>query len=185
MDCSTQCLAERWAGPVTVEQVMSDPEMAYMSPETLEGWRESKQNMISNEQYDAEKTQRWIDLRRRIIKQMFDSKVGILLGSDAPQVFNVPGFAIQHEIEMYVAAGLTPHEALVTGTVNPARYFQLEHTRGMIKEGYQADLILVEGNPLENISNLEKRTGVMIRGKWLSREELDQKLAAIAEKYAG
>jgi imidazolonepropionase-like amidohydrolase len=180
----TQCLAERWAGPMAVEQVMSDPEMAYMSPETLEGWRESKQNMMSNDQYDAEKTQRWIDLRRRMIKEMFDSNAGVLLGSDAPQVFNVPGFAIQHEIEMYVAAGLTPYEALVTGTVNPARYFQLEHTRGKIKEGYQADLILVEGNPLENISNLEKRTGVMIRGKWLSREELDQKLAAIAEKYA-
>jgi len=179
----TQCLAERWASPVPVEEIMSDPEMAYMSPETLENWQQSKTNMLSNENYDAEKAQRWIDLRRRIIKQMYDSGVGVLLGSDAPQVFNVPGFAIQHEIEMYVAAGLTPYEALITGTVNPARYFGLENEQGMIKEGYRADLVLVEGNPLENISNLGKRAGVMIRGMWLPREELDEKLGTIAEQY--
>jgi imidazolonepropionase-like amidohydrolase len=180
----TQCLAERWASPVPVEDLMSDPEMAYMSPETLENWQQSKTNMLGNENYDAEKAQRWIDLRRRIIKQMYDSGVGILLGSDAPQVFNVPGFALQHEIEMYVSAGLTPYEALITGTVNPARYFGLENQQGMIKEGYRADLLLVEGNPLEDIANLGNRAGVMIRGEWLSREELDEGLGAIAEGYA-
>lgn len=179
----TQCLAERWASAVPVEEIMSDPEMAYMSPETLENWQQSKTNMLGSENYDAEKAQRWIDLRRRIIKQMYDSGVGVLLGSDAPQVFNVPGFAIQHEIEMYVAAGLTPYEALITGTVNPARYFGLESDRGMIREGYQADLVLVEGNPLQDISNLGKRAGVMIRGEWLSREKLDERLGAIAEQY--
>ena len=179
----TQCLAERWAGPVPVEEVMSDPEMAYMSPETLGRWQESKQNMMANEQYDADKAQRWIDLRRRIIKQMYDNEVGVLLGSDAPQVFNVPGFAIQHEIEMYVAAGLTPYQALVTGTVNPARYFESVSDQGKIKEGYHADLVLVDGNPLEDIENLGRRSGVMIRGQWLSREVLDEKLSAIADKY--
>jgi imidazolonepropionase-like amidohydrolase len=158
--------------------------MAYMSPATLSNWQESKTNMMSNSSYDPEKTQRWIDLRRRIIKNMYDKGVGVLLGSDAPQVFNVPGFALQHEIEMYVAAGLTPYQALTTGTVNPARYFDQEHQSGFIKEGYQADLILVDGNPLEDISNLNKRAGVMIRGQWLSRELLDQRLAEIAENYA-
>jgi hypothetical protein len=180
----TQCLAERWAGPVKVDQMMSDPEMIYMSPATLERWAQSKHDMMSNEQYDPEKVQDWIDLRRRMIKKMFDSKVGMLLGSDAPQVFNVPGFAILHEIEMYVAAGLTPCQALITGTVNPARYLQLEDNSGMVKEGYQADLILVDGNPLENIQNLKRPSGVLIRGKWMPREELDQKLALIASKYA-
>jgi imidazolonepropionase-like amidohydrolase len=115
---------------------------------------------------------------------MYDSGVGILLGSDAPQVFKVPGFALQHEIQMYVSAGLTPYEALITGTVNPARYVGLENQQGMIKEGYRADLLLVEGNPLEDISYLANRAGVMIRGEWLSREELDEGFEAIAEGYA-
>ncbi len=180
----TQCLAERWAGPVSVDGLMTDPEMAYMSGETREQWKQSKQNMMSSENYDPEKAQRWIDLRRKIINQMYQDGVGILLGSDAPQVFNVPGFALQHEIEMYVAAGLTPYQALITGTVNPAIYFKREHNTGMIKEGYQADMILVAGNPLESISNLRNRAGVMIRGKWLPKDRIDQELAVIADNYA-
>ncbi|GJM28317.1 MAG: amidohydrolase [Cyclobacteriaceae bacterium] len=180
----TQCLAERWAGPVPTEELMADPEMSYMSQSTLDNWSQSKTNMMSNSAYDPEKAQRWIDLRRRIIKEMYHNGVGVLLGSDAPQVFNVPGFALQHEIEMYVGAGLTPYQALETGTVNPAIYFDQQHRTGMIKEGYQADLIMVDGNPLDDISNLDRREGVMIRGKWLSREYLDQRLAEIAGNHA-
>ena len=180
----TQCLAERWAGPNPVEDMLADHEMAYMSPETIERWAESKRNMLGNPAYDAEKAQRWIDLRRRIIKAMYDQGVGVLLGSDAPQVFNVPGFAIQHEIEMYVATGLTPYQAMVTGTVNPAIYLNRDHDLGMVKPGFLANLLLLEGNPLEDISNLSKRSGVMIRGKWLSKQSIDEKLTEIASNYS-
>ena len=179
----TQCLAERWAGPVAADELLSDPEMSFMSPETLQQWADSKNNMMSNQSYDPEKAQRWIDLRKKIIKALYDAGAGVLLGSDAPQVFNVPGFALQHEIEMYVAAGLTPYQALITGTVNPAKYFKLESDRGMVKEGFQADLVLVQGNPLEDISKLRNREGVMIRGQWLSKEILDQRLSEIAANY--
>ncbi len=180
----TQCLAERWSGPSTAADLLADPEMTYMSGETLGRWEESKDQMQANAAYDPGRAQRFIDLRRRIIKAMYDSGVGILLGSDAPQVFNVPGFSIYHEIEMYVAAGLTPYEALVTGTVNPARYFGHENDRGLIKKGYQADMVLIDGNPFTDISNLGKRSGVMIRGKWLSQDYIEEKLARIAENYA-
>ncbi len=179
----TQCLAERWAGPLVAADMLADPEMAYMSGETLGRWEESKNKMQANATYDPDRAQRFIDLRRRIIKAMHKSGVGLLLGSDAPQVFNVPGFSIQHEIEMYVAAGLTPFEALVTGTVNPAKYFGYDNERGLIKEGYQADMVLVDGNPLTDISNLGKRSGVMIRGKWLSQDHIEERLATIAENY--
>jgi len=179
----TQCLAERWAGPSAAADMLSDSEMAYMSGEILGRWEESKNQMQADDAYDSDRAQRFIDLRRRIIKAMYDGGVGILLGSDAPQVFNVPGFAILHEIEMYVAAGLTPYEALVTGTINPAKYFGHENDRGLIKKGYQADLMLVDGNPLAEISNLRNNSGVMIRGKWLSQEYIEEKLARIAENY--
>ncbi len=179
----TQCLAERWAGPLSAADLLVDPEMAYMSEKTLGEWEERKNQMQADASYDFGRARRFIELRRRIIKAMYDSGVGILLGSDAPQVFNVPGFSIQHEIEMYVAAGLTPYEALVTGTVNPARYFGHENDRGLIKKGYQADMVLVDGNPFTDISNLGKRSGVMIRGKWLSQDYIEEKLARIAENY--
>ncbi|MDH3710111.1 MAG: amidohydrolase family protein [Cyclobacteriaceae bacterium] len=180
----TQCLAERWAGPVSPEEMAASPEMKFMPASTLERWVQSKKQMQGSN-YDPQKAQRFIELRRRMIKAMNDGGMGILLGSDAPQVFNVPGFAIQHEIEMYVAAGLTPYEALITGTVNPAKFFGTSKERGMVKEGYQADLILVKGNPLEDIKNLSQREGVMIRGEWLSKNVIEERLAQLAAKYAG
>ena len=81
---------------------------------------------------------------------------------------------------MLVAAGLTPFEALQTATVNPARFFAAGERFGSIGEGMEADLLVVEANPLEDISNLSRLGGVMLRGRWLSRDYLDTTLAALA-----
>ncbi len=179
----TQCLAERWSGPVPAAQMESAQEMKYMPQQTIERWVSSKDQMQQDPQYDEGRAQRFIDLRRRMIKAMHEAGVGILLGSDAPQVFNVPGFAILHEIEMYVAAGLSPYEAIFTGTVNPANYFHTESSRGMIKEGYEADLLLLNENPLDDITALRKKAGVMIKGHWLSQETIAARLETLATKY--
>ncbi len=179
----TQCLAERWSAPVSIEELQADGEMQFMPKSTLDQWVNAKTQMMSSDDYDPERAQRFIELRRQIIKAMQDSGVGILLGSDAPQVFNVPGFAIWHEIEMYVAAGLTPYQALLTGTANPARFLKNADRRGFIKEGYEADLILLDNNPLENISAVRQQSGVMIGGTWLNRETIDGRLQELAIKY--
>jgi imidazolonepropionase-like amidohydrolase len=99
----------------------------------------------------------------------------LLLGSDAPQIFNVPGFSAHHELEYLVQAGLTPYEALCTGTVNVARFYHAAD-RGMIKSGAVSDLVLLAGNPLENISNTLKVEGVMIGDKWLPKPYLEKTL---------
>ena len=133
---------------------------------------------------DPAQVQRYIDIRRKLIKAMQDGGVGLLLGSDAPQVFNVPGFSAQHELEMYVAAGLTNYQALVTATTNPAAFFKVEGEYGVVAPGASADLILLKGNPLEDITNLRMKEGVMVKGEWLPKEMIDQRLAEIANKYA-
>ncbi len=179
----TQCLAERWAAPMPASELSSQAEMKYMPATTLDQWVNSKQQMQSGADYQEDKAQRFIDLRRRMIKSMYDAGVGVLLGSDAPQVFNVPGFSIWHELEMYVAAGLTPYQALLTGTVNPAEFLETDAHRGKIIEGYDADLVLLEGNPLEDITHGRQRAGVMIGGVWLSRAALEQRLGQLAQEY--
>jgi len=105
-----------------------------------------------------------------------------MLGSDAPQILNVPGFSIHRELQLLVEAGLTPAEALVTGTMNPARFLGKEDTFGQIAEGFDADLILTAGNPLENLTVLREPLGVMLRGIWLSRAEIQSRLQLIADK---
>jgi imidazolonepropionase-like amidohydrolase len=92
-----------------------------------------------------------------------------LLGSDAPQVFDVPGFSLHHELKYMVDAGLTPYQALLTGTVNPAKYFSRTNM-GVIKPGYVSDLVLLEANPLEDIENTRKIAGVMLGNHWLSKD---------------
>ena len=172
----TQALAERWFAPeFTPEVFLNDPSAKYMKRETVNQWIQSKKNLVANEQYDASKTKEFIDLRRRLIKACQKNGVGLLLGCDAPQVFNVPGFSTHSELEYIVRAGLTPYEALKTGTVNVAAYLGMEDA-GTIKEGAVADLVLLNGNPLASIGETKNIEGVMVNGKWLSEEYIKAEL---------
>jgi len=77
-------------------------------------------------------------------------------------------------------SGLTPLEAIQIGTLNPAKYFGMEGEFGEVIEGASADLILLDANPLVDLENLKNPTGVMVRGRWLSREDIKQRLEEIA-----
>jgi imidazolonepropionase-like amidohydrolase len=81
---------------------------------------------------------------------------------------------------MMVASGLTPYEVLVTGTRNPAVYFGTPDDFGTVAVGRRADLILLEANPLQDIANARRVAGVMVRGRWLPQQEIQQRLDAIA-----
>lgn len=126
--------------------------------------------------YAPEHRQRFIALRRRLIRALHDGGAGLLLGSDAPQVWNVPGFSIHRELATYVAAGLTPYAALATGTRNVAAHFGTLDRAGTIEPGKRADLVLLDGNPLQDIANTSRIAGVMIGGRWLSKREIDERL---------
>lgn len=172
----TQALAERWFAPeFTPEVFLNDPSAKYMKKETVNQWIQSKKNLVANEQYDAAKTKEFIELRRRLIKACQDNGVGLLLGCDAPQVFNVPGFSTHSELEYMVLAGLTPYQALKTGTVNVAEYLGMKDA-GVIKEGALADLVLLSGNPLVNIGETKNIEGVMVNGRWLSSDYIKAEL---------
>jgi imidazolonepropionase-like amidohydrolase len=114
---------------------------------------------------------------------------------------NVPGFSIHEELAYMVSAGLTPYQALATGTINVATFFgQAEDGRaafgraafgraaigraayGRVATGYHADLVLLAGNPLEDISHSREILGVMRDGRWFDRAALDQMLAEIRRR---
>jgi imidazolonepropionase-like amidohydrolase len=83
-------------------------------------------------------------------------------------------------LESLVGAGLTPYQALETGTRNVAEFFGTLATTGTIEIGKQADLILLDAKPLSDIRNTAKQSGVMVRGRWLPKAEIETRLAAIA-----
>jgi hypothetical protein len=108
--------------------------------------------------------------------------VRILLGTDSPQIFSVPGFSIHREMQLYVDAGMSPYEVISSGTRVVGDYFG--ENFGTIAVGEGADLILVDGNPLEDVKNVSRISGVMARGKYVSREEIEKRLEAMAAGYS-
>ena len=180
----TQSLLVRWTSPKTGAELAAEPEMKYMGPATRIQWRSSKQNILNDPNYSPEIAETFISIRQELLRTMHEKGVGLLLGSDAPQVFNVPGFSIQHEMQSMAEAGISNYGILESGTANPAKFFGEEGKYGTIVKGAAADLLLLDANPLENIAHMQQIAGVMVGGHWMSKAEIDQRLDEIAQNYA-
>lgn len=178
----TQVLMENFVSTTPPESLAARPEMRFVPQQTLTQWLNSSREIRSQPWYSPDRVERYTTTRRRLIKALHDAGAGLVLGSDAPQFWNVPGYAALRELETYTAAGLTPYQALETGTVNVARYFDVLDRAGTLEVGKQADMILLDANPLDDIRNVWQQSGVMIRGSWLPKAELDQRLGDIAAR---
>jgi imidazolonepropionase-like amidohydrolase len=181
----TQSLFERWFAPISAKDLLEQEEMKYMRGSTLRNWLRVKTQYMESETFNEEQWKKFDELRRTLIKKLQDNGYGILMGSDAPQLFNVPGFSIHHEIDGMQNAGMSSLEIIQSGTINPAKFFGMEAIFGQIKEGFDADLIIAENNPLEDLDALQNLSGVMRQGKWLSKKEIDEKLKSIASNAEG
>lgn len=172
----TQSLAERWMTPEkTAEDFRADAEMKYMDKKTLDNWSRVKTDLMNDPKYDPEKVRAYINLRRKLIYECNRTGVGLLLGCDAPQIFNVPGISTHHELKYLVDAGLSPYQALKTGTINVGVFYK-QPGMGVVKQGANGDLVLLNANPLEDISNTTKIEGVLVGGRWMNRGTLDEVL---------
>ncbi len=109
-----------------------------------------------------------------LVAALHRAGVPLLAGTDSADAFVLPGFSLHQELELLVAAGLTPLQALQTATVNPARFLARERARGQVNRGQAADLVLLEANPLEDIRNTHRIAGVVLGGKYFSRKDLDK-----------
>jgi imidazolonepropionase-like amidohydrolase len=170
----TQALFEHWVGPDEPAAMARWPEMRFVEPAQLADWIRNKQELTAKAP-SADRA-RFLELRRRLLKAMQDGGVRLLLGSDAPQVWNVPGFSLHRELEYLVRAGLTPYQALESGTRHIAEFFGTGAERGTIEVGRRADLVLVEDNPLKDIRQTSRIALVIVNGHVLTREEIDARL---------
>ena len=185
----TAYLWESFFSPEPPEEMAKRPEMRYASPQAVAAWSNQKRNRI---QQDAQNNvtpadaRAYLDARRRILKALGDAGAPLLMGTDSPQMFNVPGFALHREIALMVEAGLTPYQVLESGTRNVAAYaerdLKLDGKFGTVAVGNRADLVLLDGNPLADIGNVARRSGVMVRGRWLPAPELQAGLDEIAKR---
>ena len=106
--------------------------------------------------------------------------INLLAGTDLASSVIYPGFSLHDELGLLVEAGLTPLEALRTATSNPARLFPNSQA-GTIAAGKSADLVLLDANPVEDIRNAQRISGVVLKGRFLDRKALDQVLVQAAK----
>ena len=149
-------------------------ENKYIPEDILKQW-DYKQNFP----YNIFTDETWKEFKERykttmkITKDLHDSGVTIMAGTDCGGAYVIPGFSLHKELQFLVEAGLTEAEALKAATINPIKYFKLSETQGSILKGQMANLVLLNENPLVDISNTEKIFGVVYKGKYLDRLKLD------------
>ena len=123
----------------------------------------------------------WVQSFRKMVKPMYEEGIHILAGSDSGPFnsFTYPGLSLHKELELLVDAGLTPQQALITSVINGPKFFGLESDFGTIESGKIADLLILEANPLDTITNTTSVFGVVKKGKWYSQENLDDLMNSI------
>ena len=154
-------LKAKFLREVGAKELAKREDMAYMPYSMVQRWVQAKEQIVSTIS-TPDGPARLLEIRQQLIKALNDEGARLLLGSDAPQVFNVPGFSIHHEIRSMMDAGLTAYEVLRTGTVAPAEFFEKESEFGRISVGLAAiDAHSVLGRALGGADNL-----VAISSEW-------------------
>jgi hypothetical protein len=119
----------------------------------------------------------------KMLLALNESGARLMSGTDVPVPVMVPGSSLHDELETMVDVGLSPYEVLKTSTANPARYLGEGDEAGTIEVGKRADLVLLDANPLADITNTRRIAGMMVRGRWYDRADLDRMLELVARDY--
>lgn len=179
----TNTLLENVFHPDYDTQTMQNwPGMDYMPEEMIENWTNYVENVRSGDDYDPEQAERFIEIRNELTAALHEHNAGLMLGADAPQIFNPPGFSGHRELESLVNAGLSPFEALRTATTSVGTYLGEETETGMVQQGFRADLLVLDSNPLESIPFQDHIMGVLQSGTYYDRDNLDEMLEEIQER---
>jgi len=133
-----------------------EPGMTRVPPELL-----VQLNKKGESSAPAEALAMVMDVLIKMIGGLHRAGVPVVAGTDV----GVPGYTLHRELELYVKAGLTPLEAIQAATITPARVMKLENEVGTIEPGRRADLIILDADPLDNISNIRKVRFVMTQGR--------------------
>lgn len=166
-------------------------EMKYWPRQQVANMVHQKRSQVAAQQQSGltkEVAARYLALRRQALKAVADAGSLLMMGTDSPQLFMVPGFAMHREIGIIQQAGLTPQQIYESGAKNVATYvrdvLKQDGAFGTVAAGNRADLVLLDANPLQSVENLKKRSGVMVRGRWVSAAEIDRGLAELATRFA-
>lgn len=157
--------------------------LRYMSPTVKEAWRKISEQFAAMSPEAIATLQDYYALQLRVTKLMSDSGVRILAGSDAAGIWVVPGFGLQQEFRELTRAGLSPLQVLQSATLAPAEFLGRKDRSGTVEVGKDADLVLLDSNPIEDAASLGLIAGVVLDGRYLSKSDLDALKENVARSY--
>ena len=169
-----------------LDAILARPEMRYLPAAVREGWGPATNpytNRMGPEQ--IEKIYVRYQLLEKLVRAFQAGGVRLLVGTDAMNTGVVPGFSVHDELADLVAAGLTPFEALRAATANAAEFLGVNGKQGMVATGHVANLVLLDSNPLTDIAHSRRIAGIMLRGRWIPRSEIDGMFERLAAQSAG
>ncbi|HEX2202327.1 MAG TPA: amidohydrolase family protein [Longimicrobium sp.] len=179
----TMALWEVLYGDPDLDSLRAYPELRYVSPQQVEQWTSTFRQRRASPQFDAAAARTLIENRMVVLRALHEGGARILMGTDAPQQFSVPGFSLHRELTRMSAAGMSPYEILSTGTRAVGEYFRAKDTFGTVAPGQRADLLLLDADPLADVGNVARIAGVMVRGRWVPKAEIDRRLEEIAASH--
>lgn len=152
------------------------PETRFVDPDIVGWWASLKAPdgvaEPSPEDPRRRRAAAFYGFQRDLARALFDAGIPLLVGTDTPNPLLVPGFSVHLELAALVDAGIPPIDVLRAATRNAARFVGEDDEWGVVRPGTLANLLLVEGDPLENLDALTEPVGVMVAGQWLDRAAL-------------
>ena len=173
---------ERGGNLIEMNDLAHDPRAKYVPASWKnETWKVFTEQVMREFNTDDFSTRRrFVEKELEVVNAMHKARVEFLAGTDTPPGVGIfPGFSLHEELQRFVAAGFSPAEALQTATLNPAKFLGMEDRLGTIEKGKLADMVLLDANPLEDIRNTQKISGVVANGRYFSRADLDKMLAGV------
>jgi len=162
----------------------NDPRLRYVPARLKVIWKQGRDSQLDD--YSAEDfALREVVIREslKVVAQMNSAGVPIMAGTDTAAPHVIPGFSLHEDLEYLVKAGMSPMQALQAATLNPAEFLGHRAEQGSVDVGKRADLVLLDANPLDDIRNTERIRAVIVNGKLMDRNELDDVLAGV-ERFA-
>ncbi len=177
-NCPTLVTMSKWVSPEDRAALLLRPEMKYVPPQVRQSWDDLYRIQLGGfSRLDFRKLRESDVARSRIVDALNKGGAHILAGTDTPNAFVLPGYSLHEELQKLVAAGLTPYQALGAATRDAAVFLDKLDEFGTIAVGKRADLVLLAGDPLTDISNVDKIVGIVVRGHWLPSAALQEMVA--------
>jgi hypothetical protein len=160
------------------ENFLSRPEIIYLPQDYLTRFSQGAEKHQMQFQGIEDLATLKYDMDKFLLNELHQAEIPLLLSTDAgtASMGIVPGFSIHDELRILIENGFTPYQAIAAGTVNASKVVEKmigEDAFGTIEVGKRADLILIKGNPLEDVTNIKNILGVMAAGRWYSKEALE------------